>query len=448
MARGLEGIGRRTAAAIGLVLVVAVTLHAVVVVRAVFARSAVTLREVFDPVPEAQIDRCEADPEHFVARGEAWVAYGYPRGEIRSLNPDAPVLDARLMRLHQLGWTDPARLFRHGEWGGAVAWHTGREGPCATIVLRWSRDVERRDDLWWLSMGNLALVTTLASLIAFLLLVRPIARRIRRLANAAERVGTADYASPGPSTDDLGVLARVLDEAHDRVRADQEAEVARRRALEQHLSNVAHDLRTPLASLQLRLESMPAVEGVEDALGDVVYLTMLTQNLHLAAHLEGLSGRPDARADLGSIARRVTARFGVIGRRRGQAVDGATPDAPVWVVAEAVHVEQAVANLVHNALVHTPAGSHVAVVVAVGESGFTLTVSDDGPGIAPEALERLLARHGRGSDARTRHGEGQGLGLAIVAEVCDRAGWMLDFAARDGGGLVVTIAGALATRAS
>ena len=122
-------------------------------------------------------------------------------------------------------------------------------------------------------------------------------------------------------------------------------------------------------------------------------------------------------------------------------VHGGRPDAPVIVRCNPAMAEQALANLVHNAVAHGEPGGHVAVLLASEAGRFTLTVVDDGPGVAPVDLPRLGERTFRGDEARRRDPRGSGLGLAISGEVCRRAGWTLGLTAELPRGLRATITG-------
>jgi two-component system sensor histidine kinase TctE len=92
-------------------------------------------------------------------------------------------------------------------------------------------------------------------------------------------------------------------------------------------------------------------------------------------------------------------------------------------------LEQALSNLVDNAIRYNRAGGHVAVLLDRAGDGFALSVTDDGPGVTDEELAQLTTRWFRGSEARTRRpdGHGLGLGLAIAAEACRRLGLSLAF---------------------
>ena len=102
-------------------------------------------------------------------------------------------------------------------------------------------------------------------------------------------------------------------------------------------------------------------------------------------------------------------------------------------------LEQALGNLVDNAVRYNHTGGHVAVVLDAHGAGFTITVTDDGPGVTETALAQLTERWFRADDARTRRPDGQGLGLAIAAESLKRLGFTLKFSRPDEGGLTATI---------
>ena len=337
-------------------------------------------------------------------------------------------LDPLLARQLALGLDPAFRLHSRVDAGGALAWTTGRSGPCAVVHVRWYREVATGQRVLLVAAGLSALVTVGFTLFALWVAVRPTVRRVQEIAWAARRIGSEQWRPLEGGADDLGQIAERLSEAHARIRRDRAAAAERRRALERHLSDVAHDLRTPLAALQLRLERIRPSESadadaVDAALADVVYLSQLTANLNLAAQLR--DGAPSGRVDLGQVVDRVVARFHLLGERRGVQVVGARPDEQVWVSAHPVHAEQLVGNLVHNAVVHS--ASNVAVVVDVVGDGFELIVADDGPGVPASQLSSLRRRSVRADRARTREPTGRGLGLSIVAQVCAAQDWTLAF---------------------
>ena len=119
------------------------------------------------------------------------------------------------------------------------------------------------------------------------------------------------------------------------------------------------------------------------------------------------------------------------------------PDGPVSVEADVTLVEQAVSNLVYNAIRHNREGGHVAVVLEAEAPGFAIDVLDDGPGVEPDALARLTERGFVGQGSRNRDSAGEGLGLHIVARVAARHGWALSVENRPEGGLRARLTGAI-----
>jgi signal transduction histidine kinase len=79
--------------------------------------------------------------------------------------------------------------------------------------------------------------------------------------------------------------------------------------------------------------------------------------------------------------------------------------------------------------------------IVVDSRGFTLLVTDDGPGVPPAEMPRLGERTFRTDEARQRDPSGSGLGLAITSEICKRCGWKLAFEPHEPRGLRVSIAG-------
>jgi signal transduction histidine kinase len=295
-------------------------------------------------------------------------------------------------------------------------------------------------------------VIAMAAALGVVAVVGPLTRRIDRLRHAAGRVGTTTgYASAGDSkSDELGELSDILDEAHQRIRADAEMLEDRQKALERYLSDVAHDLKTPIASLQIALEqaaheSKDATldEILKGSLKDVVYLSALTANLRLACQLrDGWDpAAGDAGVDLGEVVERVAQRVRYFAKNRSITLDVARPDAPVYARCHSTAAEQVVTNLVENAVSYGDPGGHVAVLLEVHAEQFTLTVVDDGPGVLPSELPRLGERTFRSDEARQREPKGSGLGLAISSEVCTHCDWSLEFAREEPRGLRVTIAG-------
>ena len=147
--------------------------------------------------------------------------------------------------------------------------------------------------------------------------------------------------------------------------------------------------------------------------------------------------------DVGETVDRVLARTRYFAKNRGIVLDAARPDVAIYARCHPTAAEQAITNLVENAIAYGDAGGHVAVVLEAdeGRKSFSLVVADDGPGVLPAELPRLAERTFRSDEARQRDPSGSGLGLAITSEVCGRCGWTLSFDRQEPRGLRVEIAG-------
>ncbi|WP_426754467.1 sensor histidine kinase [Myxococcus sp. Y35] len=377
------------------------------------------------------------------------VGAGSPGGR-----PD-PELLARLAQ----GEREPTVLYLplfqpDAKWGGASLLKLAESGPCSLLEFRWPLMHERATVGWWAFMSAIVF-TTLAATLSTFVVVHPLLQRLRRLHRAAGMLGAARYRSAADGLDDeLGELSRVLDETHERVQADATRIEAQKHALERHLADVAHDLKTPIASLQLSLElasaspNEPTATLLRQGIEDTVYLTALVDNLHLACQLgEGVdptAGEP--RVELGQTMERVVRRLQRLARLLGLTVECSRPDEPLWVRCNPTMLEQALGNLLHNAVTHGEEGGHVVAVLEDGAPGcFRLTVLDDGPGLSPDELGRLGERGFRAHATRRRAHRGSGLGLSIVRELCHRVGFSLAFMPNEPRGLRVVIEGPRAT---
>jgi signal transduction histidine kinase len=397
---------------------------------------------------EYEHTRCDADPTSWilsVAPGTS--AFAYDGETLVSRNPAAPPLDLALLDGPPYASDVPVAV-RASSWrGGAAVMRSAPRGPCAIVQATWTPRLPASYVFAAALPGAL-----IAAALGFFFVVRPLTTRIARLRGAAERVGEPSTYTPAErdARDELGEVSASLDKAHARIVGDTERIEQRRLDLQRHLDDVTHDLRTPIASLQIALEQAADATGdatvrdlVSSALRDAVYLGALTSNLRLASQLrEGwdpLASNP--RVELSDIVSRVASRARVFARRRGIELDVAVPDGELLVRCDAVAAEQAVTNIVENAIAYGEPGGHIAVVLDREGETFALSVEDDGPGVAPTELPRLGERTFRSDDARQRDPRGSGLGLAITNEVCTRCGWNLAFEAVEPKGLRVSIRG-------
>ena len=196
-------------------------------------------------------------------------------------------------------------------------------------------------------------------------------------------------------------------------------------------AQMAHELKTPLTILRnsldrgLRAESVPACrDSLNEAVAEVGHLTRLISGfLEWAAAESFAAASGDLHAiRLGAVARELAEKIGR--EREGHArvvVDG---DSNELVFARPGFAEQAISNLLVNALKYSPADKPVLVRLA----GRALEIEDQGPGVPPEVLAHLGQPFNYGS----KESGGFGLGLAWVSTICHKYGWTLAFSRREG----------------
>jgi len=215
--------------------------------------------------------------------------------------------------------------------------------------------------------------------------------------------------------------------------------------LRQFLADASHELRTPLTSIRgyselFRLgaaerpgDLSAAMRRIED---EATRMGVLVDDLLLLARLD--QGRPLelVPVDLASVAREVAADAAVVDA--GRAITFTAPS-PVVVLGDEQRLRQAIANLVRNALYHTPPGTPVEVTVRADGARAAVSVTDHGPGIAPEHLGKIFERFYRADSSRTRESGGMGLGLAIVSSIAEAHGGSARVESEVGSGATFTI---------
>jgi two-component system sensor histidine kinase TctE len=215
------------------------------------------------------------------------------------------------------------------------------------------------------------------------------------------------------------------------------------------LADASHQLRTPLAIMTTQAgyalrEQDPAVlrETLQAIRAQLARSQRLTDQLLSLAHASRTpdDAAPPPLADLNAVAREVVLQYLPLARAKNQdlgwddirgedAPEGDSSDAPAAPVrAQPAELHEALANLVHNAIHHTPAGGRITVAVRIDGDQALAEVSDSGPGIPPDRREGAFERFSHGAPDAAGAAHGAGLGLAIA-----RA-----YARRNGGDIVLT----------
>lgn len=280
---------------------------------------------------------------------------------------------------------------------------------------------------WTFTIGRmgLALIPVLALLVVGGIMIRRTLAPLRDLTRATERIGlSSEVVVAEAGTNDVRDLIRAFNAMQKRIHRliTERTET---------LAAVGHDLRTPLARLQLRLESLSDHE-LQDAMGDD--LAEMGQMIDsLLAFLGGeKSSEPAARIDLAVTIATVVDAFQ--DQDKDVSYDG--PD-HLEMEIRPLSLRRAVTNLIENALHY---GQRARVKLEQRQGEVLIQVDDDGPGIPDEWLEEVLKPFFRLDEARQRNTRGLGLGLAIVAKAVEQEGGRLTLSNRPEDGLRVEIA--------
>ena len=274
--------------------------------------------------------------------------------------------------------------------------------------------------------------------------MRPIAG-LTRAAREVARTRDPDIALPKPrANDEVAELAHTFEDMLQELtaaRSETEAALLRQR---QFVADASHELRTPLTSILANLELLESElageqqEMADSALRSSRRMRRLVADLLLLARADAGRDATMAPVDLAAVAREAAAEASALSDDHPVVVDA--PDR-VTVTGVADDLHRLAANLVENALIHTPAGTPVTVSVRSEGRYAVLEVADRGPGV-PDALRpRVFERFARGTGDGSAPRGGSGLGLAIVKAVADSHGGGVELTDAEGGGarFVVTL---------
>lgn len=264
---------------------------------------------------------------------------------------------------------------------------------------------------------------------------------LREMATAARAMAQGDYARKVTATsrDEVGELARAFNEM-----SRQLSEVDRlRRDL---VANASHELRTPLGALRARLENI--VDGVEpgdsaaiedalhhvERLGDIVDQLLDLSKLESGAVPLALT---EIRAD--ALLDQVAAEWSEQASSRGIRIELEHGSPELVLRVDADRMRQVLANLVANAIRHSPEVGRVLLSAHAEGATTRLEVADEGPGIPADDLERVFERFYRADAARSSDAGGAGLGLAIARWIVELHGGTIRAAQGDPTGCRIVV---------
>ncbi|MFF4124328.1 DUF4153 domain-containing protein [Microbispora rosea] len=264
-------------------------------------------------------------------------------------------------------------------------------------------------------------IAVVLALIMVQLLARGMIRPLREMAAAAQTIAKGRYGLrvSATSRDEVGELAR----AFNAMAADL-AEVDRQRR--ELVANVSHELRTPITGLQAVLENI--VDGVTppdlDTLGTALAQTqrlgrLVAQLLDLSRLDSGARLIEPEELDLASLCRQAVSEA-TLARDDVTVVSAVGPGTVLS--ADGALLAQVLANLLDNAVRHSPSGGTVRVEARPSGANLEISVVDDGPGIPQAERARVFERFSRLDAGRAADAGGAGLGLAIAKEIVELHG--------------------------
>lgn len=242
----------------------------------------------------------------------------------------------------------------------------------------------------------------------------------------------------------IELARRVSEERAERRRLD-----VLNRAKSEFLSRVSHDLRTPLTSISWSVQNL--LDGVVGEVSDeqreylhevghsAAYLNRLVHNLLRMSRLErGELEASCARVDLRDVVRASLTTLGPVARARGVDIEPEVPAEPVLAWADPALLEEALVNLLENAVDFSPPSGSVDVTLEKGEDEARILVRDRGPGLPPGGGAALFERFSQGPPSPWASRQGFGLGLHIASVHLSLMGGALGAADAPGGGAVFT----------
>jgi two-component system, OmpR family, sensor kinase len=273
--------------------------------------------------------------------------------------------------------------------------------------------------------------------------MRPIAG-LTRAAREVARTRDPDITLAKPrANDEVSDLAHTFEDMLRELsaaRGETEAALSRQR---EFVADASHELRTPLTSILANLELLESELGgeqrdmAESALRSSRRMRRLVADLLLLARADAGRQAPALPVDLGAVTREAAAEAGALTSDHPLSLD---LPGQVAVLGVADDLHRLAANLVENALLHTPPGTPVTVSVRREGDDAVLEVADRGPGVPAELRQRVFERFSSGAGEGVRN-RGSGLGLAIVKAVVDGHGGRVELLEAAGGGarFVVTL---------
>jgi signal transduction histidine kinase len=303
------------------------------------------------------------------------------------------------------------------------------------VLVLESRPTGIRHELGRLLSLPSTLLLMVASVVVALVVFNPARRRLAALEDAAQRLGAGDLTARAPQSggDEIARVAaafnRMAGELEARDAALRTSDALRR----QMMADVSHELNTPLTAMRGYIETLRMPEVALDAERRDRYFETIDREtrrlerivkdlLDLARYEHGGVVLQRRLFDIARLFENVAGRHEREAQAKAVAIRIHVEPRADQVVADPDRVEQAIENLVANALRHTPSGGTITLSATQADGIATVSVTDTGGGIAPQHLPHVFERFYKADAARAGESTGSGLGLSITKAIVERHG--------------------------
>jgi signal transduction histidine kinase len=333
-------------------------------------------------------------------------------------------------------------------WESAPVFSAGEQVGRVAVLARFPRE------RFWRELGPRMLTAGVGVLVIGMALVAvtvfgPARRRLRAVQDAAERLGTGDPAARAPEQggDEVTAVAQSFNRMAEELERRAAALDASDRARRQLLADVSHELMTPLTAMRGYIETLSMHELSLDATTRAKYLGIIEDETHRLERIVGdlldvaklESGGITLRHEhvtVQALFDRVRARHGREAAARDIGIRATVGDGADMLLGDPDRLEQALQNLVANAMRHTPNGGRIDLSSMRTDAGLVVVVRDNGGGIPADHLPHIFDRFYK-ADLSRRAASGSGLGLSIVKAIVERHGGTIT--ARNDAGAVFEI---------
>lgn len=292
-----------------------------------------------------------------------------------------------------------------------------------TLLTKFDEDFRNKS---YNAMIFAAVIALIIAMVMGAIFARTIAAPVKKITNAAKALKEGDYSARTGMTgsDEIARLGNMFDLMADSVESN--------RKLERRLvTDVAHELRTPLMAIQSTVEAMidgvfkPDAERLETLNSEVQRLSRLVDALLKLSRLESRT-KPieQKKVDLTEMLSSVVQTHQAYIHDAGLNLEFEY-DPHVYVFGDADLLRQATANLISNAVRYTPEGGTITIMARKGDLMGQIVVKDTGIGLTPEEAKLVFQRFWRADSGRARATGGLGIGLSVVKEIVEQHnGWV------------------------